>query len=55
MGTGVGVFTNEEVKHLSDKQKLKLRADVIKALLKTLPNVKLRDQLAAKYRIKLKE
>ena len=52
MGTGVGVFTDKEVEHLSPEQKLKLRADVIKELLKKLPNVKLRDKLAKKYRIK---
>jgi len=52
MGNPVGVFTDKEVEHLSDKEKLELRADVIRELLKRLPNVKLRDELAKKYKIK---
>ena len=52
MGSPGGVFTSKEVAHLSDKEKQKLRMEVIKALLKSVPNVKLRDGLAKKYKIK---
>ena len=57
MGSPVGVFSDEEVKNLSDKQKLELRAQVINALKgpSGLGDVreKLRNDLAPKYGIKL--
>jgi hypothetical protein len=44
-----GVFTDKEVEHLSDKEKLK---EVIRELLRTSPSVKLREDLAKKYKIR---
>jgi len=49
MENEAGVFTDKEVEHLSDKKKLK---EVIRELLKTSPSVRLREDLAKKYKIK---
>jgi len=49
MGNEAGVFSDKEVNDLNTEEKAKLRADVIKELLKSHNHLKLRDNLCKKY------
>ena len=56
MASPNGLFTDEQVKHLSEEELLELRMEAIRELLKMAPDdkgvTKLRDQLAKRYKIK---